>query len=233
MRTRPGGRQRASVAIPVLLAIAGLGALLALGALGGGGQARAESQTAHARHGATPTQEVALRQGMRALWEEHITWTRMVIVDFAAGAPSLTASQVRLLRNQTDIGDAIAPFYGRAAGKRLTSLLRDHILIAADVLTAAKAGDTTSLAKAQARWSRNGAQIADFLSSANPTAWSRAEMRHMMRDHLRLTTDEAVARLTGDWDADVRAFGKVHVQALGMADMLSGGIISQFPRRFR
>jgi hypothetical protein len=32
---------------------------------------------------------------------------------------------------------------------------------------------------------------------------------------------------------DMRAFDRVHVQALGMADMLSAGIISQFPGRFR
>jgi hypothetical protein len=55
---------------------------------------------------------------MRALWEDHVTWTRMVIVDFAAGLPSLPASEARLLRNQADIGGAIAPFYGRAAGNR-------------------------------------------------------------------------------------------------------------------
>jgi hypothetical protein len=233
MRTLVGGRPRALVAIPVLLAIAGLGAFLVLGALGGSGQARADSPHTHTRHTGSLPGEVALRQDMRALWEEHIIWTRMVIVDFAAGAPSLTESQSRLLENQTDIGDAVAPFYGKAAGKRLTSLLRDHILIAGDVLTAAKAGEAAGLAEAQVRWSQNGAQIADYLSSANPTAWPRPEMRRMMRDHLTLTTEEAVARLSGNWSADVRAFDKVHAQALGMADMLSSGIISQFPRRFR
>jgi hypothetical protein len=46
---------------------------------------------------------------MRTLWEEHIAWTRQVIVDFSAGLPSLSASEARLLRNQADIGDAIAP----------------------------------------------------------------------------------------------------------------------------
>ncbi len=184
-------------------------------------------------HAAAPVGQAALRQDMRALWEEHITWTRMVIVDFAAETPSLETSAARLFRNQADIGNAIAPFYGRTAGKRLTTLLRGHILIAVDVLTAAKADDAPGLTNAQARWARNANQIADFLSSANPTAWPRAEMRSMMRHHLKLTTDEAVARLTGDWSADVRAFDKVHVQALEMADMLSAGIISQFPQRFR
>jgi hypothetical protein len=166
---------------------------------------------------------------MRALWEEHIAWTRMAIVDFAADLPSLGASEARLLRNQTDIGNAIAPYYGRTAGARLTNLLRAHVLIAVDVLTAAKAGDHAALALAQTRWATNANQIGDFLARTNPSAWRRAEMRR----HLKLTTDEAVARLTGDWAADVRAFDLVHTQALLMADMLSAGIIRQFPQRFR
>lgn len=221
----------AFLVLPALLLAGAASLLLALGAPGGGGTALADA-TALARPD-VPASQVALRQDMRVLWEEHITWTRMAIVDFAAGSPGLPASEARLLRNQSDIGNAIAPFYGRAAGKRLTALLRSHILIAVDVLTAAKAGDSAGLARAQARWTRNADEIAAFLASANPRAWPRAEMRAMMRLHLKLTTDEAVARLTGDWSADVRAYDKVETQALHMADMLSEGIISQFPGRFR
>lgn len=58
-----------------------------------------------------------------------------------------------------DIGRANAPFYGTAAGARLTTLLRSHILIAVEVLTAAKAGDAAGLARAQARWTRNADQM--------------------------------------------------------------------------
>jgi hypothetical protein len=233
MRLHSPVHRRVLLTIPALLVAAALSALLAFGAPGGGGATLADAHATHDHRTAIPAREVALRQGMRALWEEHITWTRMAIVDFAAGAPSLDASTARLLRNQTDLGNAIAPFYGKAAGKRLTTLLREHIMIAVDVLTAAKAGDQADLTEAQASWARNGNQIADFLASANPKAWQRAEMRQMMRGHLKLTTDEAVARLTGNWTADVRAFDLVHTQALVMADMLSAGIISQFPQRFR
>jgi hypothetical protein len=55
----------------------------------------------------------------------------------------------------------------------------------------------------------------------------------MMREHLKLTTNEAVARLTGDWAADVAAYDAIHRQGLHMADMLSSGLVKQFPRRFR
>ena len=58
-------------------------------------------------------------------------------------------------------------------------------------------------------------------------------MDQMMKDHLHATTEEAGARHQGDWSADVAAYDKVHAQALGMADMLSSGIIAQFPSDFR
>jgi hypothetical protein len=177
--------------------------------------------------------ELEFRNDMRMLWEDHIVWTRMAIVSFAADLPDFPATAERLLRNQDDIGDAFAPFYGRAAGDDLSALLREHILIAVDVLTAAKAGDQPALDEALARWDTNAVDIATFFNDLNPRNWRRGEMRAMMREHLALTTQEAVARLTGDTAADIAAYDAVHVQAMEMADMLSTGVIAQFPHRFR
>jgi hypothetical protein len=177
--------------------------------------------------------ELALHDQMRKLWEDHITWTRNVIISFDASLPDLNTVIGRLLQNQTDIGDAIKPYYGDEAGDQLTALLREHILGAARVLAALKAGDQTALQHALDAWYANAHDIAVFLSSANPSNWPLAEMDPMMRDHLDATTREAVARNAGDWDADVAAYDAVHVQILAMADMLSSGIIAQFPNRFR
>jgi hypothetical protein len=169
---------------------------------------------------------------MRALWEEHITWTRLFIVDFASGSPETDATTQRLLQNQTDIGNAIKPFYGDAAGAKLMDLLTQHILIAADVLKAAKAGDTAAVDAASKRWYANGDEIAAFLNGANPDAWPLADMQSMMKAHLDDTLAEAVAHLKGDWTADIAAYDTVHHQILEMADMLSTGIIAQFPDQF-
>ena len=157
----------------------------------------------------------------------------MVIVSVAADLPDRQAAVGRLLANQDDLGDAIKPYYGDAAGERLAELLREHIVIAADVLAAAKAGDSDALNAALERWYDNGNEIAAFLNAANPRSWPLEEMRAMLREHLDLTTNEAVARLGGDWDADVRAYDRAHEQVLEMADMLSEGIVDQFPGRFR
>jgi len=190
------------------------------------------AQTSATAAPAQSPKAVALRAAMDKLWEDHITWTRMVIVDFAAGLPDLSTAEARLLRNQTDIGNAIKPYYGRAAGNKLTSLLRTHILEAVPVLQAAKAGDQSKLTASLNAWYTNANQIAVFLSRANPRNWQLPMMRQMMKQHLALTTNEAVARLQGNWKADVAAYDAVHVEILHMSAMLSDGIIQQFSARF-
>jgi hypothetical protein len=175
----------------------------------------------------------AFHDAMRKLWEDHITWTRLVIVSIANDLPDTGPTVQRLLQNQVDLGDAIKPFYGDAAGEQLTALLTDHILIAAEILQAAKAGDTATLNEALERWYANADDIAEFLHAANPKNWPLEEMKMMMRDHLDLTLREAVAYLEGDHTASIAAYEQVHLQALEMADMLSEGIIKQFPEKFK
>jgi len=174
----------------------------------------------------------AFHDAMRKLWEDHITWTRLVIIGVFEDSPGLDSSVQRLLQNQVDIGDAIKPFYGEEAGDQLTALLTDHILIAAEILQAAKSGDTAALEDAVERWYANADDIAVFLNAANPKHWPLEEMKAMMREHLDLTLEEAVAYLEGDYEASIAAYDEVHIQALEMADMLSMGIIKQFPNKF-
>jgi hypothetical protein len=179
------------------------------------------------------TDDQAFHDAMRKLWEDHITWTRLVIVSLANDLPDSDPTVQRLLQNQDDIGDAIKPFYGDAAGEQLSALLRDHILIAAEILQAAKNDDTTALNDAIARWYANADDIAVFLNSANPKNWPLNEMKAMMREHLDLTLQEAVAYLHGDHAASIAAYDQIHLQALSMADMLSEGVLKQFPNDFK
>ncbi|WP_276134189.1 hypothetical protein [Polluticoccus soli] len=172
-----------------------------------------------------------LRTAMRKLWEDHITWTRNVICCLVDDLPGKDEALKRLLQNQDDIGNAVKPFYGNEAGNKLTALLHDHITISADVVLAAKAGNDAKLNDANKRWTANADEISAFLSGANPN-WPLNDMKAMMRDHLKLTTDEAVARIKKDYSADVRAYDKVHDEILQMADMLTNGIAMQFPDKF-
>ena len=129
------------------------------------------------------------------------------------------------------IGNAVAKFYGATAGRQLTTLLKDHIAIAGDIVKAAMGGDKAGQKAADDKWHQNAAQISDFLSKANPN-WPRATLLEMMNTHLSTTAAELVARLSKDWDGDVKAFDAVYNHILHMADALSDGIIKQFPEKF-
>ena len=169
---------------------------------------------------------------MRKLWEDHVTWTRLAIVSFVDDLSDLEPTVGRLLQNQSDIGDAIKPYYGDDAGDQLTKLLEGHINGAVDLLSAAKVGNQHQVKKASFAWYRNGNQVADFLSGANPDNWPRKEMRSMMRTHLDQTLAEATLRLEGDHEAEIRTYDELHVHILEMADVLSDGIVAQFPEKF-
>lgn len=174
----------------------------------------------------------AFNDDMRVLWSDHAQWTRNVIVNIIDGLPGTNEAVARLLQNQQDIGDAIKPYYGDAGGEALSALLTDHITIAADLLTAAKEGNTDAYQTANAAWYVNADEIATFLSTANPDHFPLAHMKTMMKSHLDHTLEEAVARLNSDYTADIIAYDKVYAELMSMADMLSKGILDQFPDKF-
>jgi hypothetical protein len=109
--------------------------------------------------------------------------------------------------------------------------LKQHILIAVDLLSAAKAGDDAEFQRQDQRWLQNAEEIATFLSGANPN-WPKNDVVDLLSVHLKLTKDEAVARLTGKWDDDVTAFDDIFTEIMTVSDTLADGIVKQFPDRF-
>jgi hypothetical protein len=180
----------------------------------------------------TSARAVAFHDDMRALWEAHGTWTERAIVDFVGGLPDTNLVVARLMHNQVDIGNAVKPYYGAAAGNKLAALLRAHINAAVGVLAAAKSGDAHAVATAKAKFFANGNQVAAFLHAANPKHWALSDMRTMMRIHLNQVIALAVDQLDGHYAAAIRLYGVYIDHIISMADMLSTGIIQQFPSRF-
>jgi hypothetical protein len=223
--------RRATLTLAGMIALAGM--IVVLAASGPGTSRAAAMGAGGASAPVSTAKAVAFHDKVRALWEAHGAWTHMVIVSFVGNVPNLAGEEQVLLQNQVDIGNAVKPYYGAAAGAKLTKLLKAHILGAVTVLVAAKSGDNAKLAQAQAAWSANGRQIADFLHSANPRFLSRAAARGMMSAHLAQVVEQAVDELKGNYAAGARAFGPYIRHILDMADMISGGIIRQFPARFR
>ena len=160
------------------VAAAAIALSVVAGTVAAGAVRHDHSDVAHANDSARAVRG-SFHDAMRQLWEDHVTWTRLVIVSAATlpdPLPDLDPTVQRLLRNQDDIGDAIKPFYGEAAGEELSRLLREHITIAADLIFAAKADDDAAAGAASAAWYRNANDIGDFLGAANPTQWPADEM---------------------------------------------------------
>jgi hypothetical protein len=226
--------RRPRVALALLAAVA-LALTMLAGTVAGrhGATARAEAHVHATAPRAMTAAQAAFHDRMRKLWEDHITWTRLAIVTFADDSKGFPATAARLQRNQNAIGNAIKPYYGKAAGQRLSTLLHAHINIAVEVLQAAKAGDTQAFNAAKARWYKNANAIADFLAHANPKHWPDRAMRAAMRHHLDQTLAEAANELQGKYAASVQDYEAVHHHILAMADTLSSGIIKAFPGRFR
>ena len=172
-----------------------------------------------------------VRLALRKLWSDHVIWTREYIVAAVAGTPDADAAAGRLLRNQEDIGAAIAGVLRPRRRRAADPLLKEHILIAVDLVAAAKAGDEAAFATHDARWTANVNELAAFLAGANPN-WPERDVRDLLGLHLKLTKDEAVARITGDWDADVKAFDDIFTEIMVVADTIHDGLAAQFPERF-
>jgi hypothetical protein len=222
-----------SVSLIAALALSG-GLLTGCSATSGNASAEAPPAAvapAMAVHSTEEGAQIALYSAMRTLWDQHMQWTYDTVVAFAANSPGLQPTIDRILSNQVDIGNAVAPYYGNAAATQLTALLTTHIKEAVPVLTAAKAGDTPALNKAVQVWYANAQDIADFLAKANPN-WKQSDLRDMMKAHITQTIAYASDVLTGNYAKAIVDYDTAQANMDQMADMLSEGIIAQFPDKF-
>lgn len=178
-------------------------------------------------HNCFNKEEICLRDRFRLLWEQHVYWTRMTIISMVHDLPDAQATTNRLLRNPTDFARLFCCFYGTEVASEFERLLRDHLVIAAELVKAAKAGNSSAAASAEKRWYQNADEIVSFLNQINPY-WDIECMKPMWYKHLELTKSEAVARLNKKYTKDIAIFNEIEKEALKMADFFSWGIAIQF-----
>lgn len=171
--------------------------------------------------------EVALMNQLRNLWTDHVMWTREFIISTAASLSAIDAVTARLLQNPSDFAELLSMVYGMEVAENFKKLFTEHLLIAADLVNAAKAGDTQKVDEARVKWYNNADEIAKFLSEINPY-WSEMLWQKYMYGHLAMTEQEAVARLNGQYEEDVKLFDQIKEEALEMADYMFEGIRQQF-----
>ena len=176
-------------------------------------------------------EEDDLKNDMRLLWEQHVAWTRMTIISLVFHLPDVDFVITRLLQNATDMGHSLLPYYGKKFAKTYGELIKDHLIIAANLVKAALAGDQKTAGAEEKKWYANANEIVEFLTHINPYL-NKEMLRNMFYEHLALTKAEAVFMITKDYHSGVEVYDKIEREALEMSDAITKGIVKQFPGLF-
>jgi len=172
-----------------------------------------------------------LNQTFRTLWEQHVAWTRMLIISIAEELGDEQAVTERLLRNAPDMAEVFRRYYGDEIASQFNKLFTEHLVVASELVKAAKAGDQKAAADAEARWYANADELATFLNRINPY-WPKSVVLPMLQEHLKMTKEQAVQRLNKNYKADIEIYDQIEKQALEMADAFTTGLMRQFPGSF-
>jgi hypothetical protein len=138
------------------------------------------------------------------------------------------AAAVGLLTTMESTAEALEPHIGEDAAKELQHLLRHHVLIAVELLSAARSGHIERFKKEDERWIASASEIAAFLSSVNQN-WARDVLDRHLQLLVQLTKDEAVARIAGSSRVDLQTYDAIHEEAMAIADLLEEGLARNVP----
>lgn len=171
--------------------------------------------------------QVELLNQLRLLWEQHVHWTRSFIISTAANLGDLEPVTKRLLQNPGDFGKVFKMFYDDKTVTTFENLFTQHLLIAADLVNAAKNNDMSAVNEARTKWYKNADEIAAFLASINPY-WNEEAWRNQLYSHLQMTEKEATLRLAGKYAEDIKLYDMIEQEALIMADYMFYGLLNNF-----
>lgn len=173
---------------------------------------------------------------MGTQWSYHARYTREYYVAAilgAANADAADAAAARLMKNQEDIGNVFAKYYGTDTGDKVANLRKEHITIATELVAAAKAGDKTKLTDANDRWRQNSADLAKVLSVANPEYFPYDKTLQLLNQQLTLFTTAVTSFINGNYPQSI-ADNEAYYQAVqAMVGYFGNGIVEQFPDKFK
>lgn len=177
------------------------------------------------------TNQFHLSKNMDLVLLEHILWTRMLLISIAENLADLDPTRARLLENPKNIADIFRKYYGNNVANIIQKLLTEHLVIGEKLIVALKNGNQKLAEELNTQWYKNADDMAEAFSSINPF-YPKEEIRHMLYEHLRLTTDEVSNRLKKNYAADIKAYDMVQKKILKMSDFFVNGIVKQFSNLF-
>ncbi|MGY0799439.1 hypothetical protein ACW7G0_10350 [Lysobacter sp. A286] len=170
-----------------------------------------------------------LQAALRGLWHGHAVETRnyaLAVKADDAAAADLAAHAV--VDNAKAISDAVAGFYGAAAGEEMLRLLGGHWGGVKALTDANRQGDTAGASAAMDDLVANAGEIATFLAGANPNLPADA-VRGLLVAHGAHHGAQTRQIMTGDMDAEAQTWVAMQAHMDVIADALAGAIAKQFP----
>ncbi|HVX05108.1 MAG TPA: hypothetical protein VHA71_08315 [Rhodanobacteraceae bacterium] len=173
-----------------------------------------------------------LQAAMRSLWHGHLVATHDYALAVHAGDKAgANKAADAVVANAKQIANAVAGFYGPAAGDGLLKLLAGHWAGVKALTDTTKAGDAAGERKAMNDLAGNATALAKFLAGANPN-WPEATLQGALMMHVddhKTQLDEMMSNAPAAQQAKSWAEMQQHMNMI--ADVLASGIAKQFPNK--
>jgi len=184
-----------------------------------------------------PAKVANLRMTLRDLYINHIFWVRSLVISTRLGEKKAVSEADEYgLENAKAIGLSISPFYGQAAGEKFSSLFVGHYSAVKKYMSAAFAngfrGNATLKKAAMDALMQNAAEIAAFVSSANPNL-PKATVNGLLVTHVQQHVMSIDAVTKKDWSREADMWDPMVKEIYALSDALADGIAKQFPDKFQ
>src|SRR2546430_7053643 len=186
---------------------------------------------------ANPAKVAGAKMALRTLYINHIFWVRSLVISTRLGEKKAVSEADEYgLENAKAIGLSISPFYGQAAGEKFSSLFVGHYSAVKKYMSAAFAngfrGNATLKKAAMDALMQNAAEIAAFVSSANPNL-PKATVNGLLVTHVQQHVMSIDAVTKKDWSREADMWDPMVKEIYALSDALAEGIAKQFPDKFQ
>lgn len=185
---------------------------------------------------------MVFRMDSRTLWTKYALGLVNYAVSDVADLDTTPSVEERMYKASTLIGDFFVPYYGIRAGGEISKMLTDIFVTGVDVVAVLKKkGDIVPL---QTKWAEQTKALAELFNRLNPGQYPTSLLQEMFEALTKLWTDNITARITKNVIMNAESIDGINKLVItgianhvnkgyqSLADVLSRGVIAQYPLSF-
>ncbi len=191
------------------------------------------SLTSQAQVLSTPSENdkrLVFKAEMSRLWIDNAIYSRQAILCLVDRLPGAEESLYRLMINQEDMGRMFTRFYGREKGDEFCDLISSNTSLTVSMIRN-KSRNSGDYEAARAKMDYNVDRIITYLVAVNPH-WTEEELKYLIHLQSKLFDTQLQSRVNANYSYDIETFDRMISETYRLADVLSEGIMKQFPERF-